>query len=307
MHARPTRSRPKTTSPPTSSTSCHYGTPGSGKEGLYPGLAARGRGAGHARGARAAARTGTAGCRRPDHRRDHPRAGGESDRAVASRPRRAVRPLRPGHRHQFQPRVPPRGRRAEDLARRTGWAPTRPPTSAARPRARAHRMARLAANERNGRTQEDAAGHGDRRRHRARPALRQRGRAARVHGHAAGGARASRWPRCSARTPCCWRRESGGEPFDEACSRLWWELAAHFGDRRSRSRWPASASRSNCAARWTCATTGRTGCASALCNTWRARAWSTCRASRCPRRCAHRRRWKAWSRCTRRKRACWSS
>jgi predicted deacylase len=24
--------------------------------------------------------------------------------------------------------------------------------------------------------------------------------------------------------------ESGGEPFDEACSRLWWELAAHFGD-----------------------------------------------------------------------------
>jgi uncharacterized protein len=25
--------------------------------------------------------------------------------------------------------------------------------------------------------------------------------------------------------------ESGGEPFDEACSRVWWELAAHFGDR----------------------------------------------------------------------------
>jgi uncharacterized protein len=24
-------------------------------------------------------------------------------------------------------------------------------------------------------------------------------------------------------------RESGGEPFDEACSRLWWELADHFG------------------------------------------------------------------------------
>jgi predicted deacylase len=24
---------------------------------------------------------------------------------------------------------------------------------------------------------------------------------------------------------------SGGEPFDEACSRVWWELAAHFGDR----------------------------------------------------------------------------
>jgi predicted deacylase len=24
-------------------------------------------------------------------------------------------------------------------------------------------------------------------------------------------------------------RESGGEPFDEACSRLWWDLAAHFG------------------------------------------------------------------------------
>lgn len=24
-------------------------------------------------------------------------------------------------------------------------------------------------------------------------------------------------------------RESGGEPFDEACSRLWWELAEHFG------------------------------------------------------------------------------
>lgn len=24
-------------------------------------------------------------------------------------------------------------------------------------------------------------------------------------------------------------RESGGEPFDEACSRVWWELAAHFG------------------------------------------------------------------------------
>jgi predicted deacylase len=23
--------------------------------------------------------------------------------------------------------------------------------------------------------------------------------------------------------------ESGGEPFDEACSRLWWDLAAHFG------------------------------------------------------------------------------
>lgn len=25
--------------------------------------------------------------------------------------------------------------------------------------------------------------------------------------------------------------ESGGEPFDEACSRLWWELAQHFGSR----------------------------------------------------------------------------
>jgi len=25
-------------------------------------------------------------------------------------------------------------------------------------------------------------------------------------------------------------RESGGEPFDEACSRVWWELAAHFPD-----------------------------------------------------------------------------
>jgi hypothetical protein len=25
--------------------------------------------------------------------------------------------------------------------------------------------------------------------------------------------------------------ESGGEPFDEACSRLWWELAGHFGNR----------------------------------------------------------------------------
>jgi predicted deacylase len=24
-------------------------------------------------------------------------------------------------------------------------------------------------------------------------------------------------------------KESGGEPFDEACSRLWWELAEHFG------------------------------------------------------------------------------
>jgi predicted deacylase len=24
-------------------------------------------------------------------------------------------------------------------------------------------------------------------------------------------------------------RESGGEPFDEACSRLWWDLAEHFG------------------------------------------------------------------------------
>jgi predicted deacylase len=24
-------------------------------------------------------------------------------------------------------------------------------------------------------------------------------------------------------------RESGGDPFDEACSRLWWDLAAHFG------------------------------------------------------------------------------
>jgi predicted deacylase len=24
-------------------------------------------------------------------------------------------------------------------------------------------------------------------------------------------------------------RDSGGEPFDEACSRLWWELAEHFG------------------------------------------------------------------------------
>ena len=24
-------------------------------------------------------------------------------------------------------------------------------------------------------------------------------------------------------------REAGGEPFDEACSRLWWDLAAHFG------------------------------------------------------------------------------
>lgn len=27
-------------------------------------------------------------------------------------------------------------------------------------------------------------------------------------------------------------RESGGFPFDEACSRLWWELAAHFGEDR---------------------------------------------------------------------------
>jgi predicted deacylase len=26
-------------------------------------------------------------------------------------------------------------------------------------------------------------------------------------------------------------KESGGEPFDEACSRLWWELAEHFGSR----------------------------------------------------------------------------
>ena len=25
-------------------------------------------------------------------------------------------------------------------------------------------------------------------------------------------------------------RDSGGAPFDEACSRLWWELAAHFGE-----------------------------------------------------------------------------
>jgi predicted deacylase len=25
-------------------------------------------------------------------------------------------------------------------------------------------------------------------------------------------------------------RESGGEPFDEACSRVWWQLAEHFGD-----------------------------------------------------------------------------
>jgi predicted deacylase len=25
--------------------------------------------------------------------------------------------------------------------------------------------------------------------------------------------------------------ESGGEPFDEACSRLWWELAQHFATR----------------------------------------------------------------------------
>jgi hypothetical protein len=24
-------------------------------------------------------------------------------------------------------------------------------------------------------------------------------------------------------------RESGGEPFDEACSRLWWDLLEHFG------------------------------------------------------------------------------
>ena len=23
--------------------------------------------------------------------------------------------------------------------------------------------------------------------------------------------------------------QAGGEPFDEACSRLWWDLAAHFG------------------------------------------------------------------------------
>lgn len=26
-------------------------------------------------------------------------------------------------------------------------------------------------------------------------------------------------------------RESGGEPFDEACSRVWWQLREHFGDR----------------------------------------------------------------------------
>ena len=26
-------------------------------------------------------------------------------------------------------------------------------------------------------------------------------------------------------------KESGGEPFDEACSRVWWELAEHFGGR----------------------------------------------------------------------------
>jgi predicted deacylase len=25
-------------------------------------------------------------------------------------------------------------------------------------------------------------------------------------------------------------RESGGDPFDEACSRLWWDLSAHFGE-----------------------------------------------------------------------------
>ena len=26
--------------------------------------------------------------------------------------------------------------------------------------------------------------------------------------------------------------EAGEEPFDEACSRLWWDLAAHFGPTR---------------------------------------------------------------------------
>jgi predicted deacylase len=41
--------------------------------------------------------------------------------------------------------------------------------------------------------------------------------------------------------------ESGGEPFDEACSRLWWELAQHFATRHPIPR-PASPPPSNCAA-----------------------------------------------------------
>jgi predicted deacylase len=73
-----------------------------------------------------------------------------------------------------------------------------------------------------------------------------------------------RWRRCSARTRLL-AVQAGGEPFDEACSRLWWDLAAHFGPRR-RFRRPACRPRSNCAAKWTCATTGAKGCRTACCS-----------------------------------------
>jgi hypothetical protein len=45
--------------------------------------------------------------------------------------------------------------------------------------------------------------------------------------------------------------EAGEEPFDEACSRLWWDLAAHFGPGTPLPTWPACRSRWSCAAKWT--------------------------------------------------------
>jgi predicted deacylase len=70
-------------------------------------------------------------------------------------------------------------------------------------------------------------------------------------------------------------------PFDEACSRLWWDLAEHFGPIR-RSRRPAPRPRWNCAAKWTCATTTRAGCAGLLQLPGAARACSTCPPSPMP-------------------------
>ncbi|VXC33607.1 hypothetical protein MASSI9I_60299 [Massilia sp. 9I] len=80
------------------------------QEGLYSGCIARRRSAGDAGGAVPAPRTGTARRRGTHPGRDRAGAHRESDRPVAGGARHTVRPFRPRHRGQLQPRLPARRR-----------------------------------------------------------------------------------------------------------------------------------------------------------------------------------------------------
>ncbi len=102
-------------------------------------------------------------------------------------------------------------------------------------------------------------------------------------------------------------RESGGEPFDEACSPpvvgpgralrpRGRDSAGRRGDHGGIARRERRALR-----------TGASRMPRPCCNISREMACSTCRSRRCPRRCAHRRRWKRSNPCSRPTPACWSS